>query len=335
MRVVSLLPSATEILCELGGRDLLVGRSHECDFPDGLGELPALTGQKTAYAPESGVSAADVDAAVREHLSAGGASDDPERSLYTLDADALAELEPDVILTQDVCDVCSIALPEVERAARVVAERTGRAPDVIALNPTTVEGVLDDLLRVGRAVGLAGEAKHAVVRLQARLVGAQEFVNEYAEGPVVGFLEWTDPLYIAGHWTVQLIERAGGRHPLNPTTHGDDDGAAAGLQQSFRKAGKSVAVPGEVFARTNPEFLFVAPCGLTLEQATRETLELQAQPWFADLPAVRAGRVFAIDGSAMFNRPGPRLVEAFEFLVATMNDRPGLVPAEFPFERVV
>ncbi len=331
MRVVSLLPSATETLCELGGRDLLVGRSHECDFPEGLESLPALTGQKTAYAPESGVSAADVDAAVREHLR----SDDPDRSLYTLDVDALAGLGPDVILTQDLCDVCSIALPEVERAARVVAERTGKRPEIIALNPTTVEGVLDDLLRVGRAVGLAEAAKHAVVRLQARLVRAQEYVNEYAEGPVVGFLEWTDPLYIAGHWTVQLIERAGGRHPLNPTVHGDDDGAAAGLQQSFRKAGKSVAVPGDVFARTNPEFLFVAPCGLTLGQASKETLELQAQSWFADLPAVRSGRVYAVDGSAMFNRPGPRLVDAFEFLVAILNDRPGLIPGGFPFQKVV
>ncbi len=331
MRVVSLLPGATEILCELGGLDRLVGRSHECDFPAGLERLPALTGQKTAYAPESGVGAADVDAAVREHL----ASDDPERSLYTLDIDALADLEPDVILTQDLCDVCSIALPEVERAARVVAERTGRNPEVVALNPTTVEGVLDDLLRVGGAVGLAEAAKHAVVRLQARLVRAQEFVNEYAEGPVVGFLEWTDPLYIAGHWTVQLIERAGGRHPLNPTSIGDDDGAAAGLQQSFRTAGKSVAVPGDVFARTNPEFLFVAPCGLTLEQTTRECLDLQAQTWFGDLPATRARCVFAIDGSAMFNRPGPRLVEAFEFLVGVLNDRPELIPDGFPFERVV
>lgn len=335
MRVVSLLPSATETLCLVGGQDLLVGRSHECDFPAGLEGVPALTAQKTAYDPGSGegsagVDAAAIDAQVREHLGSG----DPEASLYTLDVERLSQLAPDLILTQDLCDVCSIALPEVVRAARTISERTGREPEVIALNPTTVEGVLDDALRVGAAVGLADRAKHEVVRLQARLVSAQEYVNEYDEGPVIGFLEWTDPLYIAGHWTVQLIERAGGRHPLNPTVAGENDGAAAGLQQSSRTAGKSVAVPADIFARTSPGVLIVAPCGLTLDQSLAEAQRLAREPWFADLPAARAGRVAAVDGSAMFNRPGPRLVEAFEFLVGFLNDRPGVIPEGFPWVRI-
>ena len=328
MRVVSLLPSATEILCAIGGRDLLVARSHECDFPPGIDHLPTLTTQKTHYdaGEPSGSPSAAVDAQVRAARAAG-------ESLYGLDTEALLELAPDVILTQDLCDVCSIDLPAVRAAAGEIGARTGRQPKVIALNPTTVEGVFDDLLRVGEAVGLQKQAKHAVVSLQARFLRAQEYVNEYVEGPIVGFLEWTDPLYVAGHWNVQLIERAGGRHPINPTTAPDVAGSAAGLQQSQRAAPKSIAVPAEVLSATRPETLVIAPCGLSLAQALHECDRLMAQDWFGELPAVRAGRVAVVDGSAMFNRPGPRLVDAFEFLVGLLNDRPELVPADFPWAR--
>ncbi len=321
VRVVSLLPSATETLAAIGALDLLVARSHECDFPDGLAHLPALTAQRTRYDAASPTAASDVDARVREARAAG-------QSLYELDANALAALKPDVILTQDLCDVCSIDL----RSVRGVAATLDPAPEVIALNPETIEGVLDDLLTVGRAVGRAREASRAVVALSDRMLRAQEHVNAYEQGPVVGFMEWTDPIFVAGHWTVQLIERAGGRHPLNETVADDDAGSAAGLQQSQRRAGRSIAVSPEVFAATRPDCLVIAPCGLTLDQTRAEAARLHEKTWFRELPAVRAGRVALVDGSAMFNRPGPRLVDAFEWLVGWVQGRPELIPDGFPWE---
>lgn len=324
MRVVSLLPSATELLLEVTGgvrtdRVELVGRSHECDWPaDGtLRGVPVLTGQTTR--PEG---SAAIDEAVRTELSAG-------RSLYTLDERRLVELRPDVVLTQDLCRVCSIDLGLVERALKRAA---GLNAEVVSLNPTTLEGMLDDLLRVGRAVGMEDEALAAAVRLRGRVYRAEEHADPLADGPSVAFLEWTDPVYIGGHWTPQLIERAGARHPLNPTVAAEGAGAAAGpIGQTMRAAGPSVRVPEEVLAASRPEVLIVCPCGLDLERAWAETCRLAQRPWWGDLPAVRNGRVAVVDGNQMFNRPGPRLVEALEWLTGWLNDRAELIPPGFPW----
>lgn len=315
-RVVSLLPSATEALCAIGGESLLVGRSHECDFPTSIGHLPVLTGQRTlAENP------AEIDRQVAAALGAG-------QSLYTLDVAQLERLRPDVILTQDLCEVCSIDLAHVRR---VVAGLPWPV-QVVTLNPHTLEGVLDDLLTIGRAVGLERQATDALVRMRGRRFTAEEYVNPYADGPVVGFLEWTDPLFCAGHWTVQMIERAGGRHPLNPTVPVPKAGAAAGPQRAQRLAGKSVRVPAEVFVASRPEFLVIAPCGLDLNRTRACAEALTRKPWWGDLPAVRSGRVALVDGNQMFNRPGPRLVDAFEWLVGWLNDRPELIPDGFPWD---
>jgi iron complex transport system substrate-binding protein len=190
-RVVSLLPSATEILDRIGGIGQLVGRSHECDRPPGIEPLPVLTAQRTGYDPATGADAAAVDARVREALDSGS-------GLYTLDAGLLAELAPDVILTQDLCPVCSIDLDSVREITSGIGEQTGRTPEIIALAPETVEGVWDDHLAVGRAVGLEQAAADAVFGLKSRWIAAESFVNPYTEGPVVGFLEWTDPLLSRG-----------------------------------------------------------------------------------------------------------------------------------------
>jgi len=299
---------------------MLVGRSHECDWPAGL-DLPALTGART-----HGADPAAIDGQVRELMAQNAA-------LYTLDAELLAVLRPDLILTQDLCSVCSIDLAAVQRVVGDLKQRGVCNPAILSLNPHTVEDVLDDVLRVGEAIGRGAEALRVVMGLQQRMLAAQGFVNPFDDGPVVGFLEWTEPLFVAGHWTVQLIERAGGRHPLNPTVASEQAGAAAGLQQGSRRAGKSIAVPQEVFAATRPEWLVIAPCGLNLDAAWACTTRLAERAWFRELPAVRGGRVAVVDGNQMFNRPGPRLVEGFEWLVGWMQGREELVPREFPWKR--
>ncbi|MFG0304976.1 MAG: ABC transporter substrate-binding protein [Phycisphaerales bacterium JB040] len=322
MRVVSLLPSATEILASIGGEDLLVARSHECDHPPHLPEsLRVLTAQRDA--PESGVSPAGIDERVRTLRT-------QSLPLYTLDEDLLRELRPDLILTQDLCDVCSIDLATVERVAATMEP----APRVLALNPTTIEGVFDDVLRVGSAVGLDRNARDLAVSLRNRMHAAAEHVNQFEEGPVVGFMEWTDPIYIAGHWTVQLIERAGGRHPLNETVARPGSGAAVGPQQAERVAGRSIAVTPDIFTGVRPEAVVVCPCGVGLGDASSQARSLLDQDWFCALPAARAGRVAAVDGNQMFNRPGPRLVDAFEWLVGWLQNRPELIPAGFPWEPI-
>lgn len=349
MRVVSLLPSATELLCAIGGEHLLVGRSHECDFPASITRLPALTASRTHFQ-----SAAQVDRDVRALLAppsteAGPSTADPAlpadgSSLYTLDRARLRDLRPDVILTQDLCRVCSIDLRTVERLAR---ELPG-PPRVVSLNPTTFEAVFDDLLTVGEAVGLLDGARRTMVALRERVYRAADFANPFIDGPNVAFLEWTDPLFIGGHWTPQLIERAGGRHPLNPTEPirpaSLSVGAAAGpVGTTQRRAGPSVSVPRQVLLASRPEMLIICPCGLTLEQTRAEAASLSGL--IADLAAAGDGnqtrdgtdgrgglrRVALVDGNQMFNRPGPRLVDALEWLTGWLNDRPEVIPADFPW----
>lgn len=379
MRVVSLLPSATEMFLLLTGPEglggglgarsgshsgipVLVGRSHECDFAPfgvaesagasdgiGLGAVPVLTSARTHFQ-----TSAQVDREVREALASG-------RSLYDLDATRLASLKPDLILTQDLCDVCSIDLGAVRRAAQGLSP----PPRILSLNPRSFEDVNEDVLRIGGAAGLEDRALRVVLGLRERLDRAQELVPAFAPRVRVGFLEWTDPLFVAGHWTPQIIERAGGEHPLNPSVALEGAGAADGVAgQSQRRAGKSIAVPPEVFGATQPEFLFIAPCGLSLEASVREARRLAGQPWFESLPAVRhdrrasgaprlddeqaeggsAGRrwlrgemvragpprVWCVDGNQMFNRPSTRLVDALEFVTGVLQDRPEHVPRDFP-----
>jgi iron complex transport system substrate-binding protein len=317
MRVVSLLPSATEILCHIGGAGMLVGRSHECDFPDGLDQVPVLTRQRI----DSQSSPAQIDAAVRSSLAGGS-------SLYTLDAELLGRLKPDLILTQDLCEVCSIDLSTV----RTIAAGLHSAPKILSLNPETVEDVLDDILRVGAATGLQGNARSAVVGLRERMYAAADYVSPYLDGPCAAVLEWPDPLFVAGHWTPQLVERAGARHPLNPTAPVAGFGAAAGSQQAARKAGKSIRITPEALVAVIPERLIIASCGASLPQTRIWAQRLTREPWWADLPAVRQGQVALVDGNQMFSRPGPRLIDAYQWLVGWVNERPHLIPADFPWE---
>lgn len=343
MRVVSLLPSATEIIDALGGRSLLVGRSHECDLPPhipvpgaasatqhppaerspalGIDHLPVLTAARTTY-----VSAAQVDRDVRRALASSSDGTNAAPTLYSLDADLLARLRPDVILTQDLCHVCSIDLAAVRRVAESLSPR----PQVVSLNPMTVEGVLDDVLTVGRAVGLLPQAEALVVRLRERMYAAQECVNPYDDGPSVAFIEWTDPIFVGGHWTPQLIERAGARHPLNPTIPIPASGAAAGpIGVTLRAAPPSRVVTLDDLLASRPDAVIVCPCGLTLDQTKAEFARSPLRDALEQLTP--RPRLALVDGNQMFNRPGPRLVDALEWLVGWLHERPDLVPAGFPW----
>jgi len=328
MRIVSLIPSGTEIVALLGAESMLVGRSHECDFPGSIRSVPSLTSGSTQYDPESGNDARAIDRQVSESIQSG-------ESLYQIDTERLRAVEPDLILTQDLCSVCSIDLEAVRR----VAAELPNTPTVLSLNPETIEDILDDIYRVGRAIGggrggCEDRAMHEVVKLRQRMDRAEEHINPYDDGAVCGFMEWTDPIYVAGHWTVQLIGRAGARHPLNELVARPGSGAAVGPQQAQRVAGHSIAVPPEVFYQTMPEHLVIAPCGLSLEQAIAETDRLFSdEPWFRALPAVMNNRVAVVDGNQMFNRPGPRVVDALEFMVGWLNGCEHLIPEDFPWQR--
>jgi ABC-type Fe3+-hydroxamate transport system substrate-binding protein len=326
MRVVSLLPSATESLCLIGGGPLLVGRSHECDFPVTIASVPVLTAQSipTALSDATNPQPGAIDTLVREQLASG-------QSLYWVHEKLLRDLRPDVILTQDLCNVCSIDLATVRR---IVADMTTSdyQPRIVSLNPQTFEDVLDDVYRVGAAVGLEAEATAAVVRLRERVFSASEYVNPFDDGPNVVFLEWTDPLFIGGHWTPQLIERAGARHPLNATVAKASAGAALGPQVAERVAGKSIRVPKEAIIGVNPDAIIIAPCGMNLDQTRACAAALMREDWFRTLRAVKHGRVALVDGNQYFNRPGPRLVEAYEFLVGWLNARTAVIPAGFAWQ---
>mmetsp|Transcript_6866 Transcript_6866/g.10460 ORF Transcript_6866/g.10460 Transcript_6866/m.10460 type:complete len:323 (+) Transcript_6866:115-1083(+) len=307
-RVISVLPSATEILCLFGGSNLLVGRSHEDNFPRNISHLPVLTGQKTTF-----TTAADVDAQVSAALGSG-------ESLYTLDVDTIRSLAPiDVILTQDLCAVCAIDLETVERLAAGLDPR----PVILSLNPENIEDVLADVLVVGAVVHMEAEAKLAHAGLLARMAAVDAAVARAAPRPAtnVAFMEWPDPIYVGGHWTPQLIQRAGGAHPLNPATAAKGGGA-----------GKSYAVPHEEFVDSDPDLIVVCPCGLDLAMIRTEMDRLQGLTWWRELRAVKSGRVALVDGDAMFNRPGPRLVDAFEWLASVFLERPELAQSDFPVE---
>lgn len=284
MRIVSLIPSATEIVAALGGRADLVGRSHECDFPDGVAALPALTAPRI----DLGGGSAAIHAQVARALTDGLA-------IYRVDLDLLAELRPDVIVTQDQCEVCAASLAQVEEAVCAVLPTR---PSIVSLKPNSLADVLDDFLRVATAIGR--DARDAVGVLQQRLGAASQRAGKTR--PRLAFLEWIDPLMGPGLWTPELI-------------------ALAGAEPVFGVAGAHTrARPATDLRDADPDIILVAPCGYTIEQSLAERHVLEGLPGWQHLAAVRGGRVAVADGNAFFNRPGPRLAESAEIVAAVVSD---------------
>jgi len=287
VRVVSLLPSTTEIACALGFREALVGRSHECDFPPGIEALPVCTEPKIDTAAPSRAIDDQVKAFVRDGL-----------SIYRVDPERLRALAPDVVLTQDQCEVCAASLADVEAALRAW---TGAAPRVVSLSPQTLADVWGDLGRVAAALG-APERGRA---LRDALTGRVAEIGERAAGLGgrlrVACLEWLDPLMGAGNWMPELVALAGGRSAFgHPGEH-------------------SPWIAFDDLRAADPDAIALLPCGFDRARTRRELGPLVGTGGWAELRAVREGRVFLLDGNHYFNRPGPRLVESLEILAEILH----------------
>jgi len=287
MRVVSLLPSATEIVAALGHGAALVGRSHECDYPDAVKTLTACTRAKL----EPGLSSRAIDDRIRDIVARG-------LSVYEVDAETLRRLAPDLIVTQTQCEVCAVS--EAELAA-AVAEWTGVRPAIVSTTAATLAGVWDDIRRVAAALGDDGADACLVEALQLRMRAVQDRLADARTRPRVACLEWLEPLMAAGNWVPELVAMAGGEDVLGQA---DAD---------------SAWIDWPTLVGADPEVIAVMPCGFDIARSRGEMPALTARPEWAGLSAVRAGRVYLTDGNRFFNRPGPRLVESLAILAELLH----------------
>ncbi len=292
MRICSLLPSATEIVCALGAEDRLVGITHECDFPPSVASLPKVTRSNIP----AHFSSAQIDAAVCASLDSSG-------SLYELDLAALENLQPDLIVTQRLCDVCAVPFDRVQGAA----ENLSSHPRVLNLEPSSVSDILDCIRLVGDAIDRPNAAPALIARLQQRIDAIRTQTRNLAIRPRVFCMEWVDPPFCGGHWMKELVHLAGGR----------DDLSTDGRPSRRIQWGRVLE-----FA---PEVVVLTCCGFDLTRCAGEADILARFERFDELPAARSGRVFATDGSSYFSRPGPRIVESLEILAYLVH--PEVFPA--------
>jgi iron complex transport system substrate-binding protein len=286
MRIVSLLPSATEIVCAIGLGDELVGVTHECDFPPDVIGKPVIT---HSVHDLSAASSRDIHRLVTASVHGGS-------SLYALDEEALADAKPDLILTQELCRVCAVSYREVNEVARAIdADIT-----VVSLEPTSIEGILNTITTVGAMTEAEDAAIDLVETLRERLgtVGEKVQARRDAGGrsPRVVGLEWLDPPFATGHWVPEQIRQAGGWELLG------SDGQA------------STQTTWDAVSEVDPEMLLLMPCGFHLQETIDAWAATRRPPGYADLTAAQRGQVFALDGSAYFSRPGPRVIDGIELL---------------------
>lgn len=292
MRIASLLPSATEIVCALDLADALVGISHDCDFPPEIRRKPVLSEAIVT----TDLPSATIEARIRSQVHRG-------KSVYHLDQAELARLRPDLLLTQELCSVCAPSYTLVKQAAKVLEADV----QIVSLEPHGLLDILDNILLVGELTGTNGRAQALAERLRARI----DRVRTLAVGaprPRVACLEWLDPIYAAGHWVPEMVAIAGG-----------DDLLGRAREPSF-------VVEWEAVCAAEPEVVVLMPCGFDVPRTRQELSLLTTRPGWESLPAVRAGRVYLTDASAYFNRPGPRIVTGLEILAAILH------PETFAFD---
>ena len=292
MRVCTLFPAATEIVFALGLGDSLVGVSHECNYPAAASKLPSITRSQVP----SGLTSAEIDRVVTATLQAGEA-------LYGLDSALLERLAPEVIITQELCEVCALSSDEVRQCLSALACR----PRLLSLEANSLAGILDDISTVAVALGRPDRGERLVGSLQARIEAIARMTADVAHRPRVFCMEWVDPPYCGGHWMKELVEIAGG-----------DDALAVSHRPSYRVAWQDVLD----FA---PEIIVLTCCGFDLERCSHESRILAGFPGAHALPAIRNDQVFATDSAAYFARPGPRIVDSLEILAHIVH--PEKIPA--------
>jgi iron complex transport system substrate-binding protein len=281
-RIVSLLPSSTEIVCALGFESQLVGRSHECDYPASVRDLPVCTAPKFDPDGRSYEINQRVKAVLQEAL-----------SVYLIDAHQLKQLAPDVIVTQSQCEVCAVSFAEVERVA---CEWLDTPAQIVSLEPNALSDVLADFQRVAEALGVPERGQALVADMQRRMAAIANRTQSLTGKPTVACIEWIDPLMYAGNWLPELVEMAGG-------------------VDVFGKAGQhSTWMTWDDLRAADPDVLVLLPCGFDIARTLDELPALTQRPDWPTLRAVRSGRVYVTDGNQYFNRPGPRLAESLEIL---------------------
>jgi iron complex transport system substrate-binding protein len=285
MKICSLLPSATEILYALGLGDQVAGVSHECDFPSDAKTKPILIRSRISQTE----SAATIDRQVRGFLERG-------ESLYSVDHDMLREIEPDIIVTQDLCHVCAATPDDLAAALSYLQNK----PQIVTLNPHSLADVCADIRTIGEATASNAQANRLIAEFQEEILSVERSVAGL-DRPSVLCLEWLDPPYVAGHWVPEMVERAGGVDVLGLSG-----------KPSFR-------VEWEKIIDSQPEVVVIMPCGYNLAAAQAEFLSLPLPNGWGDLPAVKEGRVFVVDASGYFSRPGPRLAGGMGSLASAIH----------------
>ncbi len=293
MRIVSLIASSTEIVHALGFGDQMVGRSHECDFPTQVTELPVCTGPKFRTDGTSYEIDQRVKAILQESL-----------SVYRVDAEKLNELKPTHIITQAQCEVCAVSLKDVEEAAcQIITSQ----PQIISLQPDSLADIFDDVRRIARGLGVVPVGEMMVDQLKGRMDVVAEKARELPNKPRVALVEWIEPMMAGGNWMPELIEMAGG---IN----------------LFGEAGKhSPWMNWEDLVAADPDIIVVSPCGFDIKRTMEEMHLISDRKEYAGLKAVKSGKVFVADGNQYFNRPGPRVLESLEMLAEMLH------PDEFKF----
>jgi iron complex transport system substrate-binding protein len=292
-RIVSFLPSATEMACALGLDDQLVGVTHECDYPPSVREKPIVV--RSAISMET-MTQAEIDKTASERLQSG-------HSLYQVDEKLLQELAPDLILTQDLCQVCAPSGNEVTQALNALP----RKPEILWLTPKSLKQIADNLREIGEATGCSAKAEEWIASSHGILEHVAEAARQASSRPRVFCMEWLDPIYCSGHWVPEMVSIAGGEDHLG------------------QEGSDSVRVAWEDVLAWQPEVLIIMPCGYRLDQVLEIAPQLCARSGWLDLPAVQQGRVYAVDASSYFARPGPRVIEGTQLLAHIIH------PEVFPW----
>jgi iron complex transport system substrate-binding protein len=292
LRIVSLLPAATEIAAAVGLMDQLIGVSHECDFPEGVNARPRVTHCAVSRSRGTGLTSGEVDQWVRRALRDNG-------TIYTIDEQLLRELRPDVILTQKLCDVCAVGYGTVARLAETLPGR----PKVVNLEPTSLSDIFDDIRRVAQACCVSARAEQLVASLSERLETVRRKADRISHRPHCFLMEWVDPPFCSGHWGPELVQIAGGHDSLG------------------RRHQPSAQVDWREVVNTHPEIIVLALCGYDISRARRDYELLRSFPDFDSLPAAHDGEIYLVDANAYFARPGPRIVDSLEILAGILHPR--------------